>query len=80
MFKEMEMPCPCQNCNEWFDLMDGRGSKKWYPDTVICESCHRQEEEEIERDEEIEGLKEQIEDAESTLKYCRNRLKELGAE
>jgi hypothetical protein len=48
----MEMPCPCQHCGEWFDLHDGRGSKLWYPGTVICLECSREEREEIEADEE----------------------------
>ena len=76
--EEMEMPCPCQKCGDWFDLNDGHGSKKWFPHTVICKKCYREEEKEIERDEEIEDLKNQISDAEYTLKECRERLQKLG--
>ena len=32
----MEMPTPCQKCGGWFDLLDGGGSEKWFPNTVIC--------------------------------------------
>ena len=73
----MECPCPCEKCGEWFDLHDGIRSEKWFPDTVICEDCGRREQEEIERDEEISSLKEQIEEAEYTLKSARARLAEL---
>ena len=77
MYTEMEMPTPCQRCGNWFDLNDGYGSDKWYPNTVICKSCHKEEEAEIERDEEIEELKGQISDAEYTIKNAKERLKEL---
>ncbi len=73
----MEMPCPCQRCGEWFDLNDGVGSDKWYPNTVICASCGRLEEKEIEIDEEIEELKEAISDAEFTKKESEERLIEI---
>ena len=45
---DFEMPTPCQHCGEIFDLNDGFGSEKWYPNTVICEECYRKEEAEIE--------------------------------
>lgn len=77
MYTEMEMPVPCQKCGEWFDLNDGYGSEKWYPNTVICESCHNEEEQEIEVDEEIEDLKNAIADAEFTIKESKQRLSEL---
>ncbi len=76
--EEFEMPTPCQKCGKWFDLNDGLGSTKWYPNTLICEDCGHQEREELERDEEIEDLKTQIEDAEYTIKEARARLVELG--
>lgn len=75
--EEMDMPTPCQKCGEWFDLNDGRGSKKWFPKTVICESCFEEEEEEIENDEEIEELEEAISDAETTISNSKERLKEI---
>jgi hypothetical protein len=77
---QMEMPTPCQGCGKWFDLTDGGGSEKWYPNTVICPVCCEKEKAEIEVDEEVEDLKIQIEDAEYTLKHARKRLKELGRE
>ena len=76
--EEMDMPTPCSKCGEWFDLNDGYGSKKWFPNTVICNSCHEEEEEEIERDEEIEELKNDLSDAEWTVKNCKERLAVLG--
>lgn len=75
---EMEMPTPCQHCGEIFDLNDGYGSEKWYPNTIICDACHDKEQLEIERDEEIEDLKNQISDAEITIKDAKERLTELG--
>lgn len=76
--EEMDMPCPCSHCSKWFDLHDGEGSDKWYPGVVICKACHQEEEAEIEQDEEIDQLREDIEEAESTLIHARARLKELG--
>lgn len=77
-YDEMEMPTPCVNCGEWFDLNDGYGSTKWHPNITICDACHDEEEKEIEKDEEIEELLESIEDAEITIKDARTRLFELG--
>lgn len=54
--EEMEMPTPCQHCGEIFDLNDGFGSEKWYPNTVICKSCSEKETEEIEEDERWETI------------------------
>ena len=76
--EEMDMPCPCQRCGKWFDLNDGVGSEKWYPNTVICEDCGREEEKEIERDEQIEDLKSSLEDAVYTVNECRRELNKLG--
>lgn len=77
---EMEMPTPCQKCGNIFDLNDGTGSVRWFPNTVICEKCGDEEEKEIERDEEIEELKNQIDDAKITIQDSRTRLQELGVE
>ena len=74
----MEMPTPCQRCGKIFDLLDGKGSDKWYPNTVICESCGDEEEKEIERDEEIQEMKDQILNAEYDIKEAKERLKKLG--
>lgn len=63
MFYEMEMPTPCQQCGEVFDLNDGYGSEKWYPNTVICENCYREEENEIEEDERREEINIEISNA-----------------
>lgn len=80
MKEEMEMPTPCHNCGEWFDLNEGSPSYKWFPSTIICSDCEHEEAKEIERDEEIEDLKNQIEDAKITIKYATERLKELQEE
>ncbi len=74
----MEMPTPCQKCGDLFELLDGLTSEKWYPNIIICEPCGLTEREEIERDEEISALKEEISEAEYTLKSARKRLAELG--
>lgn len=75
--ENMEMPVPCQKCGGWFDLNDGRGSEKWFPNTVICEECSMIEEQEIELEEDISELKSEIEDAEFTIKDGKERLVEL---
>lgn len=80
MYEELEMPTPCQKCGEIFDLHEGHGSTKWFPNTVICTKCGNDEEKEVERDEEIEDLKSQIDDANYTIKEARSRLLELGVE
>lgn len=80
MYKEMDAPCPCQNCGEWFDLHDGYGSEKWFPNTVICEQCHLIEEKEIEKDEEIEEQVNALEDAVWTVNESLVELEKLGSE
>lgn len=82
---EMDMPCPCTNCGDYFDLHDGQGSEKWYPGTVLCSTCAQQEETEIETDEEIEDLKVELEeanwslnDAQQTITRIEKRLRELA--
>ena len=77
---EMEMPTPCEKCGGFFDLLDGLGSEKWYPNIVICKSCGEKERCEIERDAEIEQLELDIEDAEHTLQSSRERLAKLKKE
>lgn len=67
-FDEDSMPVPCQHCKGWFDLTDGWGSELWYPNTVICKSCHSLEEIEIERREDITEALRELENAEHTLK------------
>lgn len=37
----MEMPCLC-DCGNWFDLNDGYGAEN--ENKIICEECHRKEE------------------------------------
>ena len=60
---DFEMPTPCQHCGEIFDLNDGFGSEKWYPNTVICEECHRKEEAEIEEDDRWKDINNEISNA-----------------
>jgi len=74
----MEMPTPCINCGKIFDLNDGVGSKKWFPNTVICEKCFDKEEEEIERDEEIYDMKLSLANAKWDVNYYTEELKKLG--
>jgi hypothetical protein len=74
----MDAPCPCVQCGNWFDLHDGYGSDKWHPGIVICATCHREEETELERDEEIEELTTEIAEAEFTIREARKRLEKLG--
>ncbi len=77
-FEELDMPTPCQKCGGTFDLNDGIPSSKWFPDTVICENCGSEEEKEIERDEEVEELRETIENAEFDIEQSKKRLVEMG--
>lgn len=72
----MEMPCPC-DCGEWFDLNDGRPHPR-EATRIICEECAERIEKEVEREEEIEELKETIANAEFDLKEARERLAELN--
>lgn len=78
----MEMPTPCNNCGELFDLHDGKVSPRYPPvgadRIIICESCADKEQEEVDREEEIAELKEQIADYEYTLNAARERLAEIG--
>ena len=80
----MEMPTPCQKCGGWFDLLDGCGSEKWFPNTVICEDCYNEEQQEIEHDERITELQDQItnlewdiEDSKKELELLKDELKSL---
>ena len=75
--EEMEMPCPCNICGEWFDLNDGFGSKKWYPNTVICEPCYQDEKIEIEDDELEQRLLINIGNREN-VRYSKSSLKSIG--
>jgi hypothetical protein len=76
--QEMEMPTPCQKCGEIFDLLDGAGSEKWFPSTVICKSCSDKEQDEITIDEEVLELRNNISDALWTIKDCVKELKRYG--
>jgi hypothetical protein len=73
---EMDMPCLC-DCGEWFDLLEGNSSL--HSNKVICDTCSQTEEEEKEREEEIDNLRNTISDAEIDIKNAKERLKELGA-
>lgn len=74
---EMEMPCPCSKCGEWFDLTDGFGSKKWFPNIVICEPCYQDEKIEIEDDELEQRLLTNIANREN-VRYAKSVLKSIG--
>lgn len=75
---EMDMPTPCMKCGKIFDLNDGVGSEKWFPNTVICEKCGNEEEAEIERDEEIKEMKDGLSDAKYNVNFYTKELKRLG--
>lgn len=72
----MEMPTPCEKCDEVFDLHDGASSPR-QPSIIICARCASLEQAEMEAEEEHEELEAQIEDAEYTLKMARMRLAEI---
>lgn len=77
---EMEMPTPCQSCNEIFELTEGYESKKWFQNTSICENCSIKEEAEVLKDGAIEDLKKRIDNALYDIKEARSELQELGYE
>lgn len=68
----MEMPCRC-NCGKWFDLLDGYASER-RPNVTICGDCQESEEKEIERENVIQQLKEDIDDAIVTIEESQNYL------
>lgn len=74
-FDEGLMWVPCEHCRGWFDLPDGYGSELWYPNIVICPSCHNLEKAEMERREEIENALNVLEDAEYSIKEANETLK-----
>jgi hypothetical protein len=76
----MEMPTPCQKCGGWFDLLDGVGSDKWFPNTVICNECGHIEQKEIERDDRIKELQDQISELEWTINDEKRELEQLKEE
>jgi len=80
MFDEDSMPVPCSKCGSWFDLNDGVGSDKWFPNEVICEDCSVEERKEIERDEEIEESINSLDDALCTVLEQLQHLKTLGVD
>jgi hypothetical protein len=77
--EEMEMPTPCQNCDCIFDLNDGIGSEKWFPNTVICPACGNLERDEIKQDEETEEFAEQAINAMYDLKESYKQLEGRNA-
>lgn len=78
--EEMEMPCPCLECNEWFDLHDGKPSYKWHKGNVICESCGTKEEAEIEEDEYWESANIEISNALYGINEKENAWSKLDKE
>ena len=53
---EMEMPTPCLQCGETFDLTYGYESEIFHPGKTICESCNEQEQAEAEEQERWEEI------------------------
>lgn len=41
---DMEMPCPCIICGDWFELNDGFADQIRKKDTVICPVCNELQE------------------------------------
>ena len=78
--EEMDMPTPCANCNEIFDLNDGYGSEKWYPNITICEKCHEDEEAEIEEDERWETINDEIGEALYGMDKDEDFIKRISSE
>lgn len=76
----MEEPTVCINCGDLFELSEGHWSDKWHPDISICKKCSAEEQKENQKDEEIEDLKANLSDAESTIERYRIRLQELGVD
>lgn len=74
---ELEMPTPCEECGEVFDLHDGHRHPS--RNIVICAECANRLQQEADREEEIENLKEEIQEAQWTIENARKRLAELGA-
>jgi hypothetical protein len=77
--QEMEMPTPCNECDGIFDLNDGMQHPRG-TNIVICAECARKIESEVEHEETVEQLKEEILDAEDTIRHARARLLELDAD
>lgn len=75
---EMDAPVPCQRCQRIFDLHDGYGSRKWYPNIVICDPCFREEEKEIEKDEELQERMINLSNANFDHKALIKTLRETG--
>lgn len=77
---EMDMPTPCTHCGDIFDLNDGYGSDKWYPNIVICENCYNKEQEEIEEDERWENINTELTNALYSLNQEKDINSRLSAE
>lgn len=75
-FDEDAMPTLCEVCGGMFDLDDGSTHPK--KDIIICEGCAYDIEQEIEKEEEIEELKNQLSDAEWTVNHTKQQLEKLG--
>lgn len=73
---ELEMPTPCEECGEVFDLNDGHRHPS--RNIVICAECAEKLHQEADREEEIISLKEQITDAQWTIENALKSLEELG--
>lgn len=76
-FDEDASPCICEVCNGWFDLDDGLDHPR-KQNIIICEGCAMDIQKEIEKEEDIEELKSQIDDAVITIKDARTELENLG--
>lgn len=77
-FIEMEMPTPCQKCGNIFDLNDGVGSGKWFPNTIICETCGIKEDKIVELESELEAVKLDLENAKWDVTHYGKRVDEIN--
>jgi hypothetical protein len=71
----MEMPCMC-DCGNWFDLNDGWPSK--HGSKTVCENCHDSEEEVECLENEIDAVKEAMDDKIISKRVGTSQLRELN--
>lgn len=62
-FEELQACFPCLRCSKSFSLDDERHSKKWYPNSTMCDKCYSEEAKEIEEDERWETINNEISNA-----------------
>jgi poly(A) polymerase Pap1 len=76
-FGEDDMPCPCTQCSEWFDLEDGMTNPR-KDNEIICAKCARAIQEEVDKEEEIENVQAALSNAQWEVNDYKKQLHELG--